>query len=180
LAGGSHNSPADITSTRSFVTKEEIDILPPAVKRNRALLYRGVTQRDHFYGSLGPAGLVGCHRHEFGPGIYFTPNAELAEQYTRRGGLLFVVDWGAHGGHLTTRYLNGQDWCDEVRSFCCLTRNNWSRAPSLFTAAEDFMHNENSKSSQRGFTRLAMIVEFFYLAVIPKSTLRNIQMPAPR
>lgn len=120
---------------RQFWTNaDKIEVAPPRVLRGKNIVYHGMQRRDVFYMSLGlgqrPLWTLGGN--EFGPGLYFTYDPQIAKAYAGPGGVLIAVDWSNEGGHLSKKILRGGEWTRQVKNYVCMGTSVGSVAPERF------------------------------------------------
>ena len=70
--------------------------------------------KPHITGSEFPLGNEqrvqwGMVQHEYGNGLYFTPDLKLAIEYSGRGGLVQVVDWTGKAEGLKLKYFQRKE-----------------------------------------------------------------------
>ncbi|CAG8606056.1 6632_t:CDS:2 [Paraglomus occultum] len=58
--------------------------------------------------------------HEFGYGLYTTPDLSCALQYTGRNGVILVFDWSDNEGNVTVKSLIGKEWQEIVKAYICI------------------------------------------------------------
>ncbi|CAB4382610.1 unnamed protein product [Rhizophagus irregularis] len=92
------------------------------IKPNQRFLYHGVRTSiiiPFFIAYARP--YSNAINNEFGPGIYCTPNFDVAVEYSGRNGAIFVYDWSDLGGDsITTKTLSGKEWADTVKGHICI------------------------------------------------------------
>ncbi|CAB4490496.1 unnamed protein product [Rhizophagus irregularis] len=95
---------------------------PLKIKPNQRFLYHGVRTSiiiPFFIAYARP--YSNAINNEFGPGIYCTPNFDVAVEYSGRNGAIFIYDWSDSGGDsITTKTLSGKEWADTVKGHICI------------------------------------------------------------
>lgn len=88
---------------------------------------------------------------DFSHGQYYTPSIMYARLYARRGGIITVHDFSGHGGTLSKRTLDGQEWATMVKY--CIGKNNGrlARLPFPPDYTEDFLLGKVSTDHQSIF-----------------------------
>lgn len=98
---------------RPFWTNaEKVEIVHPRASKNKTLVYHGIQRREIFYTSLGLGQRPNWNYRgsEFGSGIYFTYDPNIAKAYAGANGVLIAVDWSREGQHLSKKILRGEEW----------------------------------------------------------------------
>jgi hypothetical protein len=106
--------------------KDQTNILDP-LKINpndskQHFLYRGIRTLDNIsvFLSSGLALLSQSVNNEFGPGLYCTPNFDLAVEYAGRNGAILVFDWSNLDGDFAIKTLTDSEWENTVKGWICI------------------------------------------------------------
>ena len=83
---------------------------PLKINSSQQFLYRGVRTLNTIVPFIARAvPFSPSLNNEFGPGIYCTPDFDIAVEYSGRNGAIFVYDWIDSGGDtISTKTLSGR------------------------------------------------------------------------
>ncbi|CAB5185010.1 unnamed protein product [Rhizophagus irregularis] len=107
-------------------------------------LYRGIRTSDTIPMFLLRIALVSSVNNEFGPGLYYTPNFNLAVEYAGKNGAIFVYDWSNLDGDFTIKTLIDREWEDTVKGWICIIDDDSKPGPPQFD--EDIIQGPVSKN----------------------------------
>ncbi|CAG8775282.1 2823_t:CDS:2, partial [Rhizophagus irregularis] len=82
--------------------------------------------------------------NEFGPGLYCTPNFNLAVEYAGKNGAIFVYDWSNLDSDFTIKTLIDREWEDTVKGWICIIDDDSKPGPPQFD--EDIIQGPVSKN----------------------------------
>ncbi|GBB96905.1 hypothetical protein RclHR1_02870003 [Rhizophagus clarus] len=110
---------------------------------NQHFLYRGIRTLDIIPVFLLRVALAPSVNNEFGPGIYCTPNFDLAVEYAGRNGAILVFDWSNLDGDFTIKTLTDREWEDTVKGWICVDDDSKPGPPQF---DEDIIQGPVSKN----------------------------------
>ncbi|CAB4428303.1 unnamed protein product [Rhizophagus irregularis] len=110
---------------------------------NQHFLYRGIRTLDTIPVFLLRIALVSSVNNEFGPGLYCTPNFNLAVEYAGKNGAIFVYDWSNLDGDFTIKTLIDREWEDTVKGWICIDDDSKPGPPQF---DEDIIQGSVSKN----------------------------------
>ncbi|CAB5370818.1 unnamed protein product [Rhizophagus irregularis] len=110
---------------------------------NQHFLYRGIRTSDTIPVFLLRIVLVSSVNNEFGPGLYCTPNFNLAVEYAGKNGAIFVYDWSNLDSDFTIKTLIDREWEDTVKGWICIDDDSKPGPPQF---DEDIIQGPVSKN----------------------------------
>lgn len=124
-----------------------MELFRKKLRKGCDLIYRGERVRRFLRHSLvyGQRPRWGPVSHDFGNGLYFSPELDYVKSYTGPGGYIQAVDWSGRGHNLNLKYFRRSDEDDEgewerlVKSSICFdTKISWE-APSIFSLSAEWV-----------------------------------------